>query len=214
MRFIAKHISETCIEYNFGSNIDKKTNDLVLSVYRNLPQLIDLKKAGIRDIVPSYTSLAIHFDTSCELLTDMHAFDKLLSKALEQKYNNTPAKHTVYVNYNGEDLDEVCQELKLSKEAFIDLHTSSYSIAMIGFREYFPYLLGLDPKLHIPRRNAPRSKVKRGSVAIAAGQTGIYPEDSPGGWHIIGHTDFDDFRSLKPSDIIVFKNKDKYAYKL
>jgi len=212
MRFIAKHISATCIEYNFGSSIDKKTNDLVLKVYRHLPQLIELIKAGITDIVPSYTSLAIHFNTSCELLKDQNAFNDLIEKSLEQKHSDTPVEHTIYVDYNGEDLDEVCQELKLSKDTFIDLHAASYSIAMIGFRAHFPYLLGLDSKLNIPRRDAPRSKVKKGSVAIAAGQTGIYPEDSPGGWHIIGHTDFDDFTSLKPSDIIIFKNKDKHAH--
>jgi KipI family sensor histidine kinase inhibitor len=211
MRFTAKHINTTCIEYSFGASIDTKTNAAVLRAYRHLPQLIELKAAGITDIVPSYTSLAIHFDTSCKLLKDLHAFDALIEKAVEQKDDDTPAEHTIYVDYSGEDLDEVCQKLKLTKEALIDLHAASYTIAMIGFREYFPYLLGLDPKLAIPRRDAPRSRVKKGSVAIAAGQTGVYPEDSPGGWHIIGHTDFDDFASLKPSDIIIFKNKETHA---
>ncbi|MFC2073998.1 carboxyltransferase domain-containing protein [Campylobacterota bacterium] len=212
MNFIAKHISATCIEYSFGSKINKKCNDIVLKVYRLLPQLLDLKKVGIVDIVPSYTALAIHFNTSCELLKDMNAFNGFIEKALKQKHRDTPLHHTIYVDYNGEDLDEVCQKLELSKDTFIDLHASSYSIAMIGFREYFPYLLGLNNKLYLPRRDNPRSKVKKGSVAIAAGQTGIYPQDSPGGWHIIGHTDFDDFSSLRPSDIVIFKNKDKYAH--
>jgi len=209
MKFLAKNISATCIEYSFGAKIDKNISDMVLKVYRFLPQYIALKKAGIIDIVPSYTSLAIHFNTSCELLKQPNAYDHLIEKALEQKYSDTPEEHTVYVDYNGEDIDEVCKTLNLSKDTFIDLHTSSYPIAMIGFREYFPYLLGLNDKLFLPRRNAPRTKVKKGSVAIASGQTGIYPEDSPGGWHIIGHTDFNDFKILKPSDIIIFKNEDE-----
>jgi len=212
MKFIVKHLSATCIEYNFGTHLDKQTNDVVLKVYQVLPQLIEFKEAGIIDIVPSYTSLALHFNTSCILLKDSNAFNHLIENALEKNYKNTPIEHTLYVKYNGEDLDEVCRTLSLSKEDLIDLHTSSYSISMIGFREYFPYLLGLDSKLSIPRRNAPRTNVKKGSVAIAAGQTGIYPEDSPGGWHIIGHTDFDDFQSLKPSDIIIFKDKDRHAH--
>lgn len=212
MNFISRPISATCIEYNFGSNIDKKTNDLVLKVYQSLPKLINFKKAGVMDIVASYTSLAIHFNTSCELLNDTHAFDGLVNKSLRQKTSDTSVEHTIYVDYTGEDLDDVCLKLKLSKEKFIDLHASSYSICMIGFREYFPYLLGLDEALYIPRRNEPRTKVKKGSVAIAAGQTGIYPEDSPGGWHIIGYTDFDNFKFLKPSDIIIFKNKDQHAH--
>lgn len=208
MRFTSTNISATCIEYSFGSNIEKKVNEMVLKVYRFLPLYIDLKKVGIIDMVPSYTSLAIHFNTSCVLLKQPDAYDYLIEKALDTKNNDKPDKHTIYVAYNGEDIDEVCEKLKLSKSAFINLHTASYSIAMIGFREYFPYLLGLDERLYIPRRDAPRAKVKKGSVAIAAGQTGIYPEDSPGGWHIIGHTDFNAFKTLKPSDIITFKNKD------
>lgn len=212
MNFISKHISATCKEFEFGSKIDKMTNESVLKVYRHLPQLIDIKKAGIIDIVPSYTTLSIYFNTSCELLNDINAFNGLLEKALEETYSDTPTEHMIYVDYSGEDLAEVCKKLKLSKDTFIDLHASSYRIAMVGFREYFPYLLGLDDKLNIPRRDTPRTKIKKGSVAIAAGQTGIYPEDSPGGWHIIGYTDFDDFKSLKPSDIIIFKKKDKDAH--
>lgn len=208
MRFISKNISATCTEYSFGSKIDKKVNDMVLKVYRFLPQYIDLKKVGIIDIVPSYTSLTIHFNASCVLLKQPDAYDYLMQKALDEKHNDKPDEHTIYVDYNGEDIDEVCEKLKLSKSAFINLHTASYSIAMIGFREYFPYLLGLDEKLYIPRRDAPRAEVKKGSVAIAAGQTGVYPENLPGGWHIIGHTDFNAFKTLKASDIIIFKNKD------
>ena len=214
MNFQSNYISATCLEYRFGTKIDKICNDLVLKVYRSLTQLTHLKQMGIRDIVPSYTSIAIHFDTSCNLLKDIKAFDCLIEKALQQENNDVPAEHIIYVEYNGEDIDDVCQRLKLSKEVFIGLHTKTYSIAMIGFREYFPYLLGLDSKLNIPRRDAPRQSVKKGSVAIAAGQTGIYPEESPGGWHIIGQTDFDDFALLKPSDIIIFKNKDAHAYQL
>ena len=50
-----------------------------------------------------------------------------------------------------------------------------------------------------------------GSVAIAAGQTGIYPIDTPGGWHLIGRTRlklFDESRPepflLKPGDSVRF----------
>ena len=185
---------------------------MVLKVYRFLPRYVELKNAGIIDIVPSYTALAIHFNTSCALLKDQHAYDDFITQALEETHSDKPVVHTIYVDYSGENIDEVCKRLKLSKDTFIDLHTSSYSIAMIGFREHFPYLLGLDERLNIPRRDAPRTKVKKGSVAIAAGQTGIYPEDLPGGWHIIGHTDFDAFKTLRPSDIIRFKNKDRHAH--
>jgi KipI family sensor histidine kinase inhibitor len=59
---------------------------------------------------------------------------------------------------------------------------------MIGFLPGFPYLGVLDSRLRLPRRDVPRPVVPRGSVAIAGAQTGIYPSDSPGGWHVIGRT--------------------------
>ncbi len=211
MKYTIRYLSATCIEICFGSRIDKSINDDVLKLYQNLPRLIDRQKEAIIDIVPSYTSLTIHFSSSCQLITNPHAFDAIIDKALGFQQHLQITQHTVYVTYNGEDIDAVCKTLKLSKDELITLHATSYSIAMIGFRAYFPYLLGLDPKLVLPRRDTPRVKVPKGSVAIAAGQTGIYSEDSPGGWHIIGHTDFDDFESLKPSDIITFKVRDEHV---
>jgi KipI family sensor histidine kinase inhibitor len=59
---------------------------------------------------------------------------------------------------------------------------------MIGFAPGFPYLLGLDPALAMPRRRDPRQRVPAGSVAIGGAQTGIYPEALPGGWQLIGRT--------------------------
>ena len=40
----------------------------------------------------------------------------------------------------------------------------------------------------LARRDEPRLKVPAGSVAIAGRQTGIYPRQSPGGWHLLGRT--------------------------
>jgi inhibitor of KinA len=59
---------------------------------------------------------------------------------------------------------------------------------MLGFAPGFPYLAGLDPRLVTPRRSTPRPRVPRGSVAIGGEHTGVYPVESPGGWHLIGRT--------------------------
>ncbi|CAM5501452.1 5-oxoprolinase subunit B family protein [Rhodanobacter lindaniclasticus] len=59
---------------------------------------------------------------------------------------------------------------------------------MLGFAPGFPYLLGLDPTLAMPRRRDPRTRVPAGSVAIGGAQTGIYPADLPGGWQLIART--------------------------
>lgn len=91
--------------------------------------------------------------------------------------------------YDGEDLDSVAERTNLLSRDVIEIHTSvAYTVVFLGFSRGFPYLSGLDQRLWIPRRDNPRARVPAGSVAIAAGQTGIYPQDSPGGWHLLGHT--------------------------
>ena len=63
----------------------------------------------------------------------------------------------------------------------------------------------LNQKLILPRRASPRNLVKKGSVAIGSEQCGIYAENSPGGWHIVANTAFDDFAELKAGDKIIFE---------
>ena len=63
-----------------------------------------------------------------------------------------------------------------------------YRVAMLGFSPGFPYLLGLDPRLAMPRLDTPRTRVAAGSIGIGGAQTGIYPQAGPGGWRIIGRT--------------------------
>jgi allophanate hydrolase subunit 1 len=71
---------------------------------------------------------------------------------------------------------------------------------MVGFA----YLGTLPTTLITPRLSTPRAKVPKGSVAIADNQTAIYPQQSAGGWNIIGHTDFDDFASFSIGDSVEF----------
>lgn len=104
----------------------------------------------------------------------------------------------VPVRYNGPDLGELADRLQLPENEITRLHSGShYTVFMIGFSPGFPYLGPLPEALSLPRRDTPRLRVPAGSVAIAGRQTGIYPQDSPGGWHIIGHTDFSLFDAQK-----------------
>lgn len=89
----------------------------------------------------------------------------------------------------GPDLGFVAERTGLSAETVIARHAAAeYRVAFIGFLPGFPYLMGLDPALHVPRRATPRTRVPAGSAAIGGAQTGIYPVASPGGWHVIGRT--------------------------
>jgi KipI family sensor histidine kinase inhibitor len=97
----------------------------------------------------------------------------------------------IAVRYDGADLEAVASALGTSAEGVVALHTGpQYTVAFMGFAPGFPYLICEQPSplLQLPRRASPRTRVPAGSVAVAAGYCGIYPQDSPGGWNLLGHT--------------------------
>ena len=97
---------------------------------------------------------------------------------------------TIDVRYDGADLADVARTLDATVDEVIALHSQSiFHAGFFGFSPGFAYLTGLHPRLHLPRRATPRTAVPAGAVAIAAAYSAVYPRTSPGGWHLIGHTD-------------------------
>lgn len=87
------------------------------------------------------------------------------------------------------DLIELASAKNISIDQLIELHSSiTYRIHFFGFLPGFMYLNGLPEKLHTPRKVIPDRSIPAGSVAIGNFQTGIYPAESPGGWHVIGRS--------------------------
>ncbi|MDQ1245983.1 MAG: hypothetical protein QG597_350 [Actinomycetota bacterium] len=103
-----------------------------------------------------------------------------------------PNPHLVSIDvcYDGPDLADVARHLGVTVDDVIALHSQgTFDAGFFGFSPGFAYLTGLHPRLHLPRRATPRTAVPAGAVAIAAAYTAVYPRTSPGGWHLIGHTD-------------------------
>jgi KipI family sensor histidine kinase inhibitor len=109
-------------------------------------------------------------------------------------------------NYkNNLDLQRVAKHNYLTIDEVIKLHTQTiYRVYAIGFIVGFAYLAKVNPKITTPRLETPRAEVPKGSVAIADNQTAIYPQNSAGGWNIIGHTHFDEFDSFCVGDRVQF----------
>ena len=125
-----------------------------------------------------------------------------------------PARQVeVPVVYDGPDLDEVARLTGLSREEVVAAHQGTdWRVGFGGFAPGFAYLVGGDPRLRVPRRGDPRARVPAGSVALAGEFSGIYPQDSPGGWQLIGSTDlvlWDTERTppalLEPGTIVRFR---------
>ena len=154
---------------------------------------------GVYDVAPAYASVCVRYEPQAwsDAAGLPHAALGARLAAFVHNVATQPdadggAAVEIPVCYGGDcgpDLEFVAAHAQLSRDAVIERHAAArYRVAMRGFAPGFPYLLGLDPALQLPRRGNPRTRVPAGSVAIGGAQTGIYPRELPGGWHIIGRT--------------------------
>jgi KipI family sensor histidine kinase inhibitor len=147
---------------------------------------------GLHSAVPALNSLLIRFDPLRWSHTQIEERAHELLKRLVPAPATPERVVAIPVLYGGEagpDLDEAAQRLGLTPHALVAEHCAHvYRVMMIGFAPGYPYIGPLPEALVLPRRATPRSAVPAGSVAIAAGLTGIYPTRLPGGWHLIGRT--------------------------
>lgn len=157
--------------------------------------------ARLQDLVCGHHSLAAIFTPG----TDLSHAAADIAHALAHAPRNTPLPPrdleipTLYGGPSGPDLAPLAASLHLSTQQLIELHSSAtYTVRFMGFAPGFAYLEGLPAQLHVPRRDSPRPLVPAGSVAIAGPYAGIYPADSPGGWHLLGRTTLTLFDPLSP----------------
>jgi UPF0271 protein len=98
-----------------------------------------------------------------------------------------PREHVIPVRYDGPDLQEIAHHIGCTAREVVYLHVGvPYAVVAVGFLPGFAYLRGLDPRLFVPRRSTPRTRVPANAVAIAGPYTGVYPSASPGGWNLVG----------------------------
>jgi KipI family sensor histidine kinase inhibitor len=142
---------------------------------------------GVVEVVPGYRTLLVTTSGVAEAAAVRAALPRLDLPVLEEVRRRVVE---VPVVYDGQDLAEVAARTHLSASEVVQRHTApEYLVAFLGFVPGFPYLVGLDPALHVPRRPTPRTRVPAGSVGLAGSQTGVYPASSPGGWQLIGRTE-------------------------
>ena len=164
---------------------------------------------------PAYETLTLDFDPLLVSPPVFKARIEALLETLDASQAASPRTVEIPVRYggtDGPDLEDVARLTKLDPAEVVRLHTAPlYTVRFLGFAPGFPYLTGLATELECARRESPRTRVPAGSVAIAARQTGIYPEESPGGWQILGRTETELFSPererptlLTPGDRVKF----------
>jgi inhibitor of KinA len=205
---------DTMLLVELEQTIDPSVNQQVIALAQRLDQRLGRL---VRDIVPSYCAVGIHFDP---LTTDLAALERIV----EEEWRQVDRDHVpspgppleIAVRYGGDDgpdLEPVAQWAACSPASVIEWHSSrTYRVYMLGFVPGFCYMGRVDRRIAAPRRSVPRDRVPAGSVGIAGEQTGVYPITSPGGWQLIGRTSavmFDPGRAdptlLHPGDLVRFK---------
>lgn len=224
MHFAVEPLSEDTLLLRFGERIDSELNAQVQAAARRLGMA---SLHGVLDIVPAYASILLRFDPAAwddasgrpphaqveQALRTSLALLPPPAAGVEHAEGRIVEISVCYGGTHGPDLEALATHAGMSPAEVIARHAADvYTVAMLGFAPGFPYLLGLDPALHTPRRATPRTRVPAGSVAIGGAQTGIYPRELPGGWNLIGRTPlalFDPRRDppclLAPADRVRFR---------
>ena len=217
-------LSEDALLLRFGESIESSVNARVHAAATRLRDQLP----GV-ECVPAYASLLLRFDPAHWSDSEAVAPHQRLSERVLAAMRDLPdlvgstQEVDIPVLYGGDagpDLAAVAAHAGLSRDAVISRHSAAtYRVAMLGFAPGFPYLLGLDPTLAMPRRADPRLSVPAGSVAIGGSQTGIYPQVLPGGWQLIGRTPLRLFdlqapspSLLQPGDRVRFRAIDEDEY--
>ena len=167
----------------------------VLVEVADLAQVIALGAAlearplpGVTDVVPAARTVLLRLEPGTDPAGVAAAVTELpLTAEAGQAAGETV---TIPVHYDGEDLDDIAALTGLSPSGVVRAHTSAtWTVAFCGFAPGFGYMVCDDPRLHVPRRGEARTRVPKGSVALAGEFTGVYPRSSPGGWQLLGRTD-------------------------
>ena len=180
---------DTSVTVEFGNEISTEINAKIRAFNIALQQS---KIPGIVETVPTYRSLAVHYDPEVILYGPLVKKLKGLMGQLDSIRIPPSDVLEIPVLYGGEegpDIEFVAEHNGKTVQEVIDIHTSTeYLIYMLGFTPGFTYLGGMSEEIATPRLTTPRVLIPGGSVGIAGSQTGVYPIDSPGGWQLIGLT--------------------------
>ncbi|CAM3695116.1 5-oxoprolinase subunit B family protein [Parendozoicomonas haliclonae] len=191
-------VSESSLLISVADTISPEASDQISAITHFLQeQYAEL----IIDLIPSYTTILVSYRlTHPEAESFISQFQTQLPTIATRTRNNSQTIREIPAYFGQEvgwDLEDLCQHAQLSRDEVLNLFCSTvYRVYAIGFSPGFAYMGSIPEALKMPRLETPRARVPKSSVAIADRQTAIYPDNSPGGWRILGRTPF----SLLPSD--------------
>lgn len=191
-RILPANDSSVLIE--FGDSIDYAINAQVYALQTEIENsnLVD----AVIETIPSYRSLLVEYDVGRlnyggirDQVSALVERTTVMEATIPDQASELRKIPVAYGGELGPDLETVAEHGGLDIEEVIAIHSGTeYHVFMLGFAPGFPYLGGMDERIACPRLSTPRTRVPAGSVGIAESQTGVYPNESPGGWQLIGRT--------------------------
>ncbi|TWC75220.1 KipI family sensor histidine kinase inhibitor [Pseudomonas sp. SJZ103] len=169
------------------------------------------------DLVPSYTTLMLHYDLTALNPAQARALIDQALADLQPQAQGSGQCHVLPVWYDlsvGPELTLLAQRSGLAVDEVIRRHSAhEYQVFALGFAPGFAFMGLVDEILATPRLSTPRKRVAAGSVGIAERQTAAYPVVSPGGWNLIGRTpaklfdrERDGYSLMQPGDTVRFES--------
>jgi len=187
-----KQISEQAFLLDFGDEVTREINQNVINTFNFISKKMQKNNPlGLKNCVPSYNKLLIHFNPSKKNKDELTNFLKGIDRfQIESNVNIDEVE--IPVCYDEEfalDIKDVSKKTKIDEDLIINSHLSTqFFVYMIGFMPGLPFMGDLETNLNVPRLMTPRLQVPPGSVGIVDKFCVIYPNQSPGGWNIIGRT--------------------------
>jgi len=183
-------LGDTGLVVQFGGD---EFSDAVNAAVRALGRAVaDRRLEAVVEVIPTLRSLLVVFDP---LRTTAVEIGRALREVVDTAGSEDPPAGRLielpvaYGEEFGPDLAAVAQEVGRAESQVIALHAGrEYRVYMLGFTPGFPYMGALPPSLQVTRLPSPRTRIPRGSVAIAGRMTCVYSVESPGGWRVIGRT--------------------------
>ena len=200
----------SAILVEWPANISQEIIQDIISFERQVKEI-----ESILDTIIAYNSLLIRYQNPIvdKELTISQLKNKYTASSYVIKQDQFLWEIPVCYDASfGIDLEEIANKKKCSVTDIIRLHTETdYIVYFIGFQPGFLYLGGLHQNLHIPRKSNPRVRVDKGSVGIGGAQTGVYPQNSSGGWNIIGKSPLN-FFNMKATNPCFAKSGDRIQF--
>ncbi len=214
MKIEVSRVSETGLIIYFGHSIDLTLIEKIAAFSHAVQERY---RGKIYEVIPSYTTLLVEYHP---LKVDVEELITWCQKQAKQIVNaralaSEPKVVTFPVYYHPEvapDLEHLAAHHQLTVDQVIEIHCQQeYTVCAIGFAPGFAFLGSVDPRIATPRHTEPRLKVAKGSVGIADAQTAIYPQQSPGGWQLIGNCPVELF-NINQEPMMPFEVGDKVRF--